>query len=103
MVFFDPYGDRSALGFGAVRFHFAPFAIFHREFDLDHLIVVAINRWRPADTLSPSWTRRFLSVPINGKTTGVKALLLFRLPFVVSSRRRDEIDAVILPTLDKLL
>src|SRR5207248_1888686 len=67
------------------------------------LIVIAINGWSPTQTLSPRWARRFVCFPINLETAGVKALLLFRLPLVVSPGRRDQIDAILLLTLDKLL
>jgi hypothetical protein len=56
------------------------------------LFVIAINGSRPTHTLSPGWARRFVCFPINLETTGVKALLLFRLPLVVSPGWRDQID-----------
>ncbi len=41
--------------------------------------------------------------PINLEEAFVKALLLFGLPLVVSPRWRDQIDPILLLTLDKLL
>src|SRR2546426_9516551 len=89
MVFFDAYSDRATLGFGTLGFHQTPLAIFHRELDLNDLIVIAIYCWCPAQTLTARRTCGFLRLPVNWETAGVKALLCFGLPLVIGSGGRD--------------
>src|SRR5258708_2306902 len=103
MVFLHADGDRTAWGFGTVLLQLTWLAIFHRKLDLNDLVVVAIKRRRPTQAFTSSWTHGFLCVPINVETTGIKALLLFGLPLVVSSGGCDQIDPVLLATLHKLL
>src|SRR5260221_6311299 len=103
MVFLDTDGDGTAWGFGTVLFQFAGLAIFHRKLDLDDLVVVAIKRRRPTQAFTSSRARGFLCIPINVETSRSKALLLFGLPFVISSGGCDQIDPVLLATLHKLL
>jgi len=102
-VFLDAHRDRPAWGFGTVFFEGAWLTIFHRELDLDDLVIVAIKRRRPTQTFTSSRAHGFLCVPINLEPTAIKALLLFGLPLVISSGGCDQIDPVLLTTLHKLL
>src|SRR6266566_2415618 len=103
MVFLNAHGDGKAWGFGTVLFELTWLASFHRKLDLDDLIVVPINCRRPTQALTSSRTRGFLGVPVNLEPTGIKALLIFGLPLVIGSGRCDQIDPVLLATLDELL
>ncbi len=103
MVFLDAHRDCPAWGLGTVFLERAGLAIFHRELDLDDLIIVAIKRRRPTQACTSSRASGFLCVPINLEATGIKALLLFSLPLVIGSGRCDQIDPVLLTTLHKLL
>src|SRR6266576_1405914 len=103
MVRLHSQGDRPALRFGTVRFQRAWLARFHRELDFNDLVVIAIDCWRPARTLLPCRTGGFLRVPIDLETAGVKALFFFPLPLVISSGWGDQIDAIRLSALNKLL
>src|SRR5690349_15731964 len=102
MVRLHPYSDGTPRSLSTVCFERARLAISHREFDLDHLIVVAIDGGRPAQTFLLGGTPGFLRLPINLKTAGVKALFLFPLPLVINSGRGDQIDAILLAALHKL-
>src|SRR4051812_38171909 len=85
MVLFDPYTNHSAISLGAMSFHLTLLAIFHRELDFDDLIIIAIKCRGPTCILMPHWTGCHLSIPINGKTAGIKSSLLFGLPFMIGS------------------
>ena len=73
-----------------------------RELDFDHLIAVSIDGWCPTDTLLSRWTCSFVCLPINGKARGVEAQLLFGLPLIVGSGRRDYIDPIHVTALETL-
>ena len=103
MVFLDTDGDCTAWSFGTVLFQLAELAIFHRKLDLDDLVVVAIQRRCPTQTFTSSRTGGLLCIPVNVELTGIKALLLFGLPLVISSGGCDQIDPVLLTTLHTLL
>lgn len=85
------------------RSHQTTFTIRHRELDLDYLIIAAINRRSPTQTLSACWTTDLLSCPIHRKTGSIKAELGLSLPRVISARRGDQIDPILLSALGKLL
>ena len=74
-----------------------------RKLDLDDFVVIPVYGRRPTQALTSSRASGFLCVPINLEPAGIKALLLFGLPFVISSGRCDQIDPVLLATLHKLL
>lgn len=103
MVFLDADGEGPALGFGAMRLELAGPAIFKGKLDADYLVAILIDSRGPTGTVSSSRAAHFLGVPIHRETGGVKALLLFRLPLVISSGWGDQIDPVLLATLHKLL
>src|SRR2546429_7043631 len=103
MVRLNSHGDRPALRFGTVRFQRAWLARFHRELDCNDLGVIAIDCWCPARTLVPCRTCRFLHVPIDLEEAFVEALFFFPLPLVISSGWSDQIDAILLAVLNKLL
>src|SRR6266699_970458 len=85
----------------ARRFHWARFTVFHRELDLENLVVRAIDGWRPTHTLPSRWTAHLLRLPIDLEEAFIKALLLFPLPLVISTGGRDQINPILLATLDK--
>lgn len=103
MVLLHTNGNRSTWRRRTVGFQGARFAIFHGKLDLDHLIISTINGWRPTQTLLPSWARRYLRLPINRKTSSIKALFLFCLLCVICPRWSDKIYSIFPTTLDKLL
>src|SRR6266516_5336740 len=103
MVFLDADGDRTAWSFGTMFLERTWLAIFHRELDLDDLVVVLINRRRPTQTFTSSRAGGLLCIPINLETTGIKALRLFSLPLVISAGGCDQIDPILLTALNKLL
>lgn len=73
-----------------------------RKLDFDHLIAVVIDGWRPTDTLLARCTSGCVCLPIDGKARGIEAQLLFGLPLVVGSGRRDHIDPIQVTALQKL-
>ena len=97
------HGNRSPLGSATVLLEVTGLAILDREFDLDDLVIVPIDCWRPTQTLSSSWTPRFMRLPINQEAARVEALLGFGLPLVISSRWGNQINVVLLAALDELL
>ena len=104
MVFLDTHGDRTAWGFGTVFLELAWLAIGSLEnLILMRLFVVPVEGRRPTQALTSCRASGDLGVPINLEPTGIKALLIFGLPFVIGSRGCDQIDAVLLATLHKLL
>ena len=103
MVRLNPDRDYAARRFGAELFQLAWFTVFHREFDLDDLVVKAINGWRPTQALLPRRTLHLLRFPVDLETSSIKALLGLALPLVVGARGGDEIDALLPVALHKLL
>src|SRR5579859_709001 len=101
-MFLFSYRDRSSIYLGTLGTARACLAVFRRKLDLDHLIVASINGWGPTGTLVPCWTGRFVSTPIDLKTTRVKALFFFALPLVVRSRGSNQLDAVVEGARDEL-
>src|SRR6266849_3538249 len=98
----NSHREGPARRFGTMHFHWARFTVFHRELDLDNLVVIAIDGWRPTHTLPSRRTAHLLRLPIDLETAGIKALLLFPLPLVISTGGRDQINPILLATLDKL-
>ncbi len=74
----------------------ASLTVFHREFDLDDLVLALVNGRGPADTGVPLGTDGLLGLPVDGKLTGSEAGLLLGLPFVITTRGTNEIDAIVL-------
>lgn len=78
-------------------------AIFDRELDLDHLILVPVESRRPANAGLTFWTGGALSLPIHLKVGCIKARLLLGLPFVIGSGRTKQIDPIgVLATVEQL-
>ena len=88
MVLPDSHGDRSTLRFGTVRFQRTRLAIFDGELDFDDLVIIAIHSRSPTQTFLSCGASRFFRLPIDLEEAFVKALLLFALPLMVSSRGR---------------
>ena len=102
MVWLNSHGDGTAWRYGTLRFQRAGFTVFHGEFNLDHLIVVAINGWGPTYALLSRRTPHLLRLPIDLEEAFIKALLGLALPLVIGSGRGDQVDALLLAALDKL-
>src|SRR6266851_1117132 len=103
MVLFGSDSDRSTRRCGTVSLHRALSAILDGEFDFDDLVVTPIYRRSPAQALSACRADHFLPVPINLETASVKPPALFRLPLVIGSRWRYQVDPIVASALNKLL
>lgn len=72
-----------------------------REFDLDDLVGSVVDRWGPATAEVSLWARGLLVFPIDEKMIGIEALLLIGLPLMIAARRTDQVDLVVLLTLEQ--
>src|SRR5947209_16192250 len=68
MVRLDSHGDCAAWRDGTVRFPRARLTVFHRELDLDRVIVVVVNGWGPADTVLSRLAPHLLGLPMDLET-----------------------------------
>ena len=73
-----------------------------RKFDLDDLVVPTINRRRPAVADMSFGANSMLGLPINGKLADIKARRKACLPFVICTRRANDLDAKILGTVHQI-
>jgi hypothetical protein len=76
-------------------------AIFGRALHRDDGIPTIIESRRPTDTGLAGRTGRVLLAPINLKVLGIKAIPCAGLPVIVETRGPEEIDAVVIQTLDQ--
>ena len=70
-------------------------AVFAREFNLDDLIAVVIDRRCPTHTGAARGTPSLVAVPVKLKVVDSKALSRPRLPVVIKPRGAQEIDVVV--------
>lgn len=73
----------------------------HAKLDLDYLILEAVDRWCPAATDLAFWARGLLLLPIDHKILCREPSSFFSLPMVVTARRADQSDPVLLFALDQ--
>src|SRR2546423_10304823 len=66
-----------------------------RELDLDDLILAVVDGGCPTNAGGPFRAGRLLALPVDLKTTFVKAGLLLGLPFHIGARGTNQIDAII--------
>jgi hypothetical protein len=59
--------------------------VFHREFDLDHLVLALVDSRSPTETRVTLGTGRLLGLPVDGKLACGEARLLLSLPFAIGS------------------
>ena len=70
-------------------------AVLAREFKLDDLIAVVIDRRCPTHTGAARGTQRLVALPVKLKAVDSKALSRPRLPVVIKPRGAQEIDFVV--------
>ena len=72
-----------------------------REFNLDDLVGSVVDGWSPTTADVPLWACGLLVVPIDEKMISIEALLLIGLPLMIAAGRTDQIDLVVLLTLEQ--
>lgn len=72
-----------------------------REFNLDDLVGSVVDRWGPATADVSLWACGLLVFPIDEKVIGIEACLLIGLPLMIAAGRTDQIDLVVLLTLEQ--
>jgi hypothetical protein len=72
-----------------------------REFNLEDLVGSVVDGWGPTTADVPLWACGLLVVPIDEKMISIEALLLIGLPLMIAAGRTDQIDVVVLLTLEQ--
>src|SRR5690349_8297077 len=76
-------------------------AVFGREFNLDDLVGSVVDRWGPATARVSLWACGLLVFPVDEKMIGIETLVLIGLPLMIAARRTDQINLVVLLTLEQ--
>ncbi len=72
-----------------------------REFNLDDLVGSVVDRWGPATAGVSLWAYGLLVFPSDEKMISIEALLLIGLLVMIAAGRTDQIDLVVLLTLEQ--
>jgi hypothetical protein len=72
-----------------------------RAFNLDDLVGSVVDRRGPAEAFVSLWACGLLVFPVDAKMISIEALLLIGLPLMIAAGRTDQIDLVVLLTLEQ--